>query len=417
MDKLDKIMEAAMDIVDANGISNITGTDSHIEADCEYKDVLYHLVLNGNINNLDDIKCDCGQEMCAHRLAFVIELNKRMENSKALMLENAFNGSLSWQGIKDFVELAINYNEELYNYFLDMILFEENGGIDFKGDLEYERIDDIFSEYSQTGFILRKNFRKLIKEINEEIDSYGNDAKSIRELSFYLLKLMTRYQYDWPIEFYGHVLTLFEGVGAKLAANKVESKAFINDLISHLKDPETIFNEILIGDLLITFAINKVQAKAIQKIIKERIDRLIPVVRDNQSENLPVEISNLCISLNRLNIVTRTQLNLSLAKTAKMFYQLQPRAEIYHGVYELLRYYLDAGNANAFIEFLNYTFNDYRLQLETPGYLKDLFSGVIGAIGQSSVTDKDDYYTYISQGIMSSLDHEDAVRLLWELDL
>lgn len=417
MDKLDKIMEEAMDIVDANGISNIVGTDSHIEADCEDKDVLYHLVLNGNINNLDDIDCDCGKEMCAHRLAFVIELNKKMENSKATMLENAFNGALSWQGIKDFVELAINYNEELYNYFLDMILYEENGGIDFKGELEYERIDEIFTEYSQTGFILKKNFRNLMKELSEEIDSYGEDAKSIRELSFYLLKLMTRYQYDWPSDFYDHVHNLFGAIANKISGNKVEQKALIDDMIAHLKDPETIYNEVLIGDLLLGFVTTKIQAKAIQRIIKERIERLVPVVQDNQSEGLPPEISDLCISLNRLNIVTRTQLNMSPVKTAKMFYQLQPRNEIFKGAFEIIRYYLDTNNVSSFSAFLAYTVDEFPIRYATFAYLKELFGGIVSAIEQAPIINKDDHYEYISQGILDNLDHETATRLIWELDL
>ena len=417
MDKFDKIMEEAMEIVDAKGISNITGTDSHIEADCEDKDVLYHLVLNGNINNLDDIECDCGQEMCPHRLAFVVELNKKMENSKSLMLDNAFNGALSWQGIKDFVELAINYNEELYNYFLDMVLYEENGGIDFKGELEYERIDEIFATYSQTGFILKKNFRHLISQINTEIEGYGQDVKSIRELCMYLLKLMTRYQYDWPLDFYSHVHSLLGEWARKIGENKVEQKTFVNDLINNLEDPETIYNEILIGDLLLSFIITKAQAKEIQKVIKERIERLIPVVQDGQSQGMPLEINELCESLNRLNIVTRTHLNLSPNITAKVFYQLQPQTEIYKGAFEILRYFLDSNNVKSFSGFMDYTFHELSLQNETFIYLRDLFSGILGAIEQSPIVNKEEYYDYIRHEILSKLEHDLATRLLWELDL
>lgn len=417
MDKLDKIMEEAMVIVEADGISNIVGTNSHIEADCEDRDVLYHLVLNGNINNLDDIECDCGQEMCPHRLAFVIELNKKMENSKSLMLENAFNGALSWQGIKDFVELAINYNEELYNYFLDMVLYEENGGINFKGELEYERIDEIFHEYSQTGFILKKNYPEMMRELKEEITGYEGDVKSLKELAVYLLKLMARYQYDFPIEFYRHGDILFHELSAKISGDKGEYKSYLNNLINLLKDPETIYNEILIGNALLNAITTKVQARAIQKIIKERIQRLIPVVQDNQAESLPVEISDLCESLNRLNVVTRTSLELSPMNTAKIFYQLQPKYEIYRGIYELVNYFLENNYGDYFSGLIEYTFKEFSLPSESFSYLKDLFNGIIIAIEHSKIENKDDYFDYFKDEILEKFNHEFAIRLLWELNL
>lgn len=417
MDNINKLMDKAMRIIEEKGIYNIVGDDSHIEADCEDGEVLYHLVLDGHVGNLDDIVCDCGKKVCAHRLAFVLELNRKMENSKVMMLENAFNGALSDEGLKDFVELAINYNEDLYHYFLDMILFEESGGIEFSGDEEYEKIDMIFHKYSQTGFVFQKNYNALAAEILGESKNYLEYPEHLDELLVYILKLIAQYQYDKTNDFYPTILPVLQEIADLAGSDGHQKGKLLDSLAELLGQSNIILVEALIYDLLLDIIAAKTQARLIYNIIKPRVSSIAEIIIDNGDMGEPQDLIFLRAALNRLNLHTRTILVMSDRNTFKDFFKLCPRKYLYNGVATLVSYYALSAREEALDELIDYVFSGKLEIMEEFEVAKEVVLSLINSINENLYYDNEYYISKIVEKIVEQYAQTVSFKLLWELNL